>query len=155
MIFFGRKEPSLAPPVIVGVSVLCQHYLFIYLLNGPEHFKRIHNKLSFSMRALFCPRVRIERAVICAFWGMPSRHPLRNYPSVHRARRATPQSAEEILGGQRQKVDFCFVCLFPRSGELRTQKLKSHLVRTENLNVLHLKPKVGEFITMHATLTAR
>ena len=47
------------------------------------------------------------------------------------------------------------VCL-PRSGELRTQKLKSHLVRTQSLNVLPLKSGVGQyFIAIHATLTAR
>ena len=33
----------------------------------------------------------------------------------------------------------------PRSGELRTQKLKSHLVRTQSLNVLPLKPGVGQY----------
>ncbi len=43
----------------------------------------------------------------------------------------------------------------PRSGELRTQKLKSHLVRTQSLNVLPLKPGVGQYIAIHATLTAR
>ena len=42
-----------------------------------------------------------------------------------------------------------------RSGELRTQKLKSHLVRTQSLNVLSLKPGVGQYIAIHATLTAR
>ena len=42
-----------------------------------------------------------------------------------------------------------------RSGELRTQKLKSHLVRTHSLNVLPLKPGVGQYITIYATLTAR
>ena len=41
------------------------------------------------------------------------------------------------------------------SGELRTQKLKSHLVRTQSLNVLPLKPGVGQYIAMHATLTSR
>ena len=41
-----------------------------------------------------------------------------------------------------------------RSGELRTQKLKSHLVRTQSLNVLPLKPGVGQYIAIHATLTA-
>ena len=45
--------------------------------------------------------------------------------------------------------------LFPRSGELRTRKLKSHLVRTQSLNVLPLKPAVGQYIAIHATLTAR
>ena len=35
----------------------------------------------------------------------------------------------------------CF--LAPRSGKLRTQKLKSHLVRTQSLNVFLLKPGVG------------
>ena len=43
----------------------------------------------------------------------------------------------------------------PRSGELRTQKLKSHLVRTQSLNVLPLKPGIGQYIAKHATLTAR
>ena len=43
----------------------------------------------------------------------------------------------------------------PRSGELRTQKLKSHLARTQSLNVLLLKLGVGQYIAIHATLTAR
>ena len=43
----------------------------------------------------------------------------------------------------------------PRSGELRMQKLKSHLVRTKSLNVLPLKPGVCQYIAIHATLTAR
>ena len=43
----------------------------------------------------------------------------------------------------------------PHSGELRTQKLKSHLMRTQSLNVLPLKPGVGQYISIHATLTAR
>ena len=43
----------------------------------------------------------------------------------------------------------------PRSGELRAQKLKSHLVRTQSLNVLPLKPGVGQYVAIHATLTVR
>ena len=43
----------------------------------------------------------------------------------------------------------------PCSGELRTQKLESHLVRTQSLNVLPLKPGVGQYIAIHATLAAR
>ena len=35
------------------------------------------------------------------------------------------------------------------------QKLKSHLMRTLGLKVLPLKPGVGQYIAMHATLTAR
>ena len=38
---------------------------------------------------------------------------------------------------------------FTRSGELRMQKLKSHLVRTQSLNVLPLKPGVGRYIAIH------
>ena len=45
--------------------------------------------------------------------------------------------------------------LCPGSGELRTQKLKTHLVRTQSLNVLPLKPGVGQHMDIHATLTAR
>ena len=44
--------------------------------------------------------------------------------------------------------------LVPRSGKLRTQKLNSHLVRTQSLNVLPLKPGVSQYIAIHATLTA-
>ena len=43
----------------------------------------------------------------------------------------------------------------PRSGELRTQKLKSHLLRIHSLKVLPLKPGVGQNIAILATLTAR
>ena len=43
----------------------------------------------------------------------------------------------------------------PRIGELRTQKLKSHLVRTQSLNVLPLKSGVGQYIAIHETLIAR
>ena len=35
------------------------------------------------------------------------------------------------------------------------QKLMSYLVRTQSLNVLPLKPGVGQYIAIHATLTAR
>ena len=42
-----------------------------------------------------------------------------------------------------------------RIGELRTQKLKSHLLRTQSLKVLPLKPGVYQYIAIHATLTAR
>ena len=53
-----------------------------------------------------------------------------------------------------------FVCSSPycfgsRSEELRMQKLKSHLVRTQSLNVLPLKPGVDQYIAIHATLTAK
>ena len=42
-----------------------------------------------------------------------------------------------------------------RSGKLRTQKFKSHQVRTQSLNILPLKPGVGHYIAIHATLTTR
>ena len=35
------------------------------------------------------------------------------------------------------------------------QKLKSHLVRTQSLIVLLLKPGVGQYVAIHATLNAR
>ena len=38
---------------------------------------------------------------------------------------------------------------------VQTQKLKSHLVRTQSLNILPLKPGVGQDIAIHATLSAR
>ena len=52
-------------------------------------------------------------------------------------------------------IETCASILFTRSGELRMQKLKSHLVRTQSLNVLPLKPGVGQYIAIHAALTAR
>ena len=45
--------------------------------------------------------------------------------------------------------------IIPRSGELRTQKLKPHLVRTQSLNVLPFKPGVGQYIAIHAMLTPK
>ena len=51
-------------------------------------------------------------------------------------------------------VLFVFL-LFSRSGELRMQKLKSHLLSTESLKVIPLKPGVGQYIAIHAILTAR
>ena len=50
---------------------------------------------------------------------------------------------------------YSFLFKLPRSGELRLQKLKSHLVRTQSLNVLPLQPGVGQYIAIRATLTAR
>ena len=35
------------------------------------------------------------------------------------------------------------------------QKLKSHLARTQSLNVLPLKPGVGQYTDIHAMLTAK
>ena len=43
----------------------------------------------------------------------------------------------------------------PRGGELWTQKLKSHLLRTQSLKVLPLKPGADQHIAIHDTLTAR
>ena len=42
-----------------------------------------------------------------------------------------------------------------RSGELRTLKLKSHLLRTQTLRVLPLKPEGCQYIAIHATLPVR
>ena len=49
----------------------------------------------------------------------------------------------------------CVALACPRKGELRTQKLKSHLERTHSLSILLLKPVVGQYIAIHAMLTAR
>ena len=76
-----------------------------------------------------------------------------NHSSEYLGGWATPWSAEEMLNGQYQRVDI--PAHATRSGELRMQKLKSHLVRTQSLNVLPLKPGVGQYIAIHATLTAR
>ena len=43
---------------------------------------------------------------------------------------------------------------YTRSGQLRTQNLKSHLMRTQSLRVLPLNLGVGQYVTIHATLTA-
>ena len=60
-------------------------------------------------------------------------------------------------------VSMSAVCHFERrlppaeapQWELRTQKLKSHLTRTQSLNVLPFKPGVGLYIAIHATRTPR
>ena len=52
---------------------------------------------------------------------------------------------------------YCFGSCYdvPRRGALWTQKLKSHLVRTQSLNILPLEPGVGQYIAEQATLPAR
>ena len=52
---------------------------------------------------------------------------------------------------------FLLICtLFcTRSGVLQTQKLKIHLLRSQSSKVLPLKPGVGQYIAIHATLTTR
>ena len=42
-----------------------------------------------------------------------------------------------------------------RSGDLWMQKIKFHPVRTQSLKVFPLKPGVGQYIAIHAMLTAR
>ena len=43
----------------------------------------------------------------------------------------------------------------PAVGSCGRKKIKSHLVRTQSLNVLPLKPGVGQYIATPAMLTAR
>ena len=46
--------------------------------------------------------------------------------------------------------------MVPRCGELRTQKLRSPLLRrTQGSKVVPLKPGVGQYIAMHATPAAK
>ena len=49
---------------------------------------------------------------------------------------------------------FFFILLAPQWGAADAE-IKSHLVRTQSLNVLPLKPGVGQSIAMHVMLTAR
>ena len=44
---------------------------------------------------------------------------------------------------------------FALGGELRTQKLKSHMLRTHRLKFFPLKPGEGQYIATRATLDAR
>ena len=56
-------------------------------------------------------------------------------------------SGQATVGGVEESVFATDLNSFynrPRSWELRTQKLKSHLVRTQSFNVLSLKPGVGQ-----------
>ena len=43
----------------------------------------------------------------------------------------------------------------PAVGSCGRRNLKFHLMRTQSLNGLPLKPGVGHYIAIHATLTAR
>ena len=61
-----------------------------------------------------------------------------------------PNPVEGLLEVYEDMVEVLLV--LSRSGELRTQILKSHLVRTQSCNVLPLKPGVGQYIAIHATL---
>ena len=50
---------------------------------------------------------------------------------------------------------YIFLLTPSRFGELRTQKLNSHLLRTQRLKVLPSNPGAGQYMAVHATLTAR
>ena len=73
--------------------------------------------------------------------------------------------SEETLKKKKVSLKPCFFTLIlfedkslsfhSRSGELRTQKLKSHPLTTQSFKGLLLKPGVGQFTAIHATLTAR
>ena len=69
--------------------------------------------------------------------------------------RSLRRSCQKMHAVMRRYVSRSIVLKPPRSGELRTQKLKSHLMRTQSSNVFPLKPGVGQYMAIHATLTAR
>ena len=46
-------------------------------------------------------------------------------------------------------------CVAPQWWGAADAEIKSHLLRTQSLKVLPLKPGVGQYIAIHATLTAR
>ena len=66
-------------------------------------------------------------------------------------------TAKVIVGrGTSQHVTMTRATLrSPRTGVLRTQKLKTSLLRTQRSKVLPFKPSAGPYIAMHATSTAR
>ena len=54
-----------------------------------------------------------------------------------------------VAGAFSRDQRMCAIIYFePRIGELRTQKLKSRLVRTRSLNVFPLKAGVGWYMTL-------
>ena len=61
----------------------------------------------------------------------------------------------EFSGLHDVAIDHSRVSSWSRSGVLRTQKWKSHLLRAQSSKVLLLKPGAGQNIAMHATPTAR
>ena len=66
-----------------------------------------------------------------------------------------PQMWPTRLTGYEKPITHLITYLLPCSGELQTQKLESHLVRTQSLNVLPFNPGVGQYVSIHAMLTAR
>ena len=53
------------------------------------------------------------------------------------------------LKQNRENEAFCFTHKFPQ------REAAFHLMRTQGLKVLPLKPEIGQYIAMHARLTAR
>ena len=62
---------------------------------------------------------------------------------------------QKCLSKLKESLSLYILLHYLRTGELRTQKLKSHLMRTQSLKVLLFKPGVGQYIATHTTLTAR
>ena len=88
--------------------------------------------------------------------NIAQRSPVLLYVQRARLLSASWNRTSPAIGCHSQSVEGLTKLSFaPRSGELRTQKLKFHLVRTQSLNVLPLKPRVGQYIAIHAKITAR
>ena len=69
--------------------------------------------------------------------------------------RGTVGAESEVSCAKSPELSKLLLIFNPRSGELRTQKLKSHLWRKQSLKLLLLKPGVGQYIATPATITAR
>ena len=102
-------------------------WVFSRLREVVPYFTKLH---SFRIHFVPCAPTTMPRSLFFLFWPPLFLHLL---PSASRNYLPPPPSS-------------------PGIGELRTQKLKSHLMR---IQVLPLKPGVGQYTAMHITLTAR
>ena len=99
---------------------------------------RLHSKMCLFQLALWSCSHRVTLCLMACLLDSVSSSVLRLHSSFY----TVIYCQDAVMAG-------------PRSGELRMQKLKSHLVRTQSLNVLPFKPGLGQYIAIHATLTAR
>ena len=79
----------------------------------------------------------------------------RNFPDNVELMEYMMLALSQVAAVDRKLLESITYLVTPRCGELRTQKLKSHLMRTQRLKVLSLKPGVGQYTAIHATLNAR
>ena len=147
-------------------EAMCHAEKLVYKLQCQGHTEGLYNSKSLSSRSRSQLRFKLSVNVCLddIFWttehfvakvGMVMQHPEPEFHAEFLLLLLSSRSRSQ-RGFISSKYDsFCYIFWIVDSLGSCRQKLKAHLVRTQSSNVLSLKPGIGQYIAIHATLTAR